>query len=104
MSVEAEKNPHNLMPIMRSKGKVAVKAAFLSCYGFKIKRMKLILNGNTIDVESETLSGVLQSQGLLEKKGIAVAVNQSVVQKVNWQEFKLKENDNIMIITATQGG
>lgn len=37
-------------------------------------------------------------------KGIAVAVNQSIISKSDWSTTKLKPNDSILIIKATQGG
>lgn len=41
---------------------------------------------------------------ILNKKGIAIAVNDEVVGKDEWDVFELKENDTVLIITATQGG
>ena len=41
---------------------------------------------------------------MLEKKGIAVAVNNVVVAKNAWSGFELKENDKILVIKASQGG
>jgi len=67
--------------------------------------MEITLNNQPIAVSDEaTLGSVLKSNGLLDKKGIAVAVNASVIQKTNWQKTKLKTNDKIMVITATAGG
>lgn len=39
-----------------------------------------------------------------KQKGIAVAVNNSVIPKINWQNQFLKQNDEVLIIKATQGG
>ena len=66
--------------------------------------MKIEFNGEIMNVKSELLSDVLLSKNLLNKKGIAIAVNEFVVSKANWTNFKLTENDKILIITATQGG
>jgi len=67
--------------------------------------MKIILNNKPITVsETETLESILESNGLLDKKGIAVAINSSVIPKSNWKNTKINTNDNIMIITATAGG
>ncbi|WP_207429787.1 sulfur carrier protein ThiS [Pedobacter sp. SYSU D00535] len=38
------------------------------------------------------------------QKGIAVAVNQTIVPKSEWQVYKLQANDKVMLIKATQGG
>lgn len=39
-----------------------------------------------------------------QQKGLAVAVNTRVIAKANWETHLLTEADNILIITATQGG
>ncbi len=39
-----------------------------------------------------------------KQKGIAVALNSSVVPRINWQIQFLKQNDEVLIIKATQGG
>jgi sulfur carrier protein len=38
------------------------------------------------------------------KSGIALAVNNVVVLKNNWLNHELQENDDVLIIKATQGG
>lgn len=37
-------------------------------------------------------------------KGLAVAINQTIVPKANWQQHLLNAGDQIIIIKATQGG
>lgn len=67
--------------------------------------MKVTLNNQTITItENEVLETLLKTNALLSKKGIAVAVNSTVVPKSNWSSHKLLPNDNIMVITATAGG
>lgn len=39
-----------------------------------------------------------------KQKGIAVALNNSVIPKINWQIQILNQNDEVLIIKATQGG
>lgn len=39
-----------------------------------------------------------------KQKGIAVAVNNTVIPKVNWPGHFLKHKDDVLIIKATQGG
>ncbi|WP_316789020.1 sulfur carrier protein ThiS [Pedobacter frigoris] len=48
----------------------------------------------------QMLSVVLQK----EAKGIAVAINQSIISKPHWSAQLLKEGDQILLIKATQGG
>ena len=47
-------------------------------------------------VENELNSG--------EPKGVAVALNYNIVPKQKWNETKVKENDEIEIVQAVQGG
>ncbi|BDS10068.1 sulfur carrier protein ThiS [Aureispira anguillae] len=51
-----------------------------------------------------TLLGLLQQINKAEKTGIAIAVNNSVIPKIKWQDLDLKDQDKVTIITATQGG
>ncbi len=44
----------------------------------------------------------LEMQG--KTKGIAVAINQQVIPKDRWADTPLREQDQILIISATQGG
>lgn len=66
--------------------------------------MNIVVNSNNIEFTQNNLSELLVQIQMSEKKGIAIALNNSVVPKVNWQKTQLKENDKITIITATQGG
>ncbi len=67
--------------------------------------MKILCNGMPVALEdSFTLSSLLAEKGLLEKKGIAAAVNNTVIPKDEWDQFILQEDDNVLLITAVQGG
>lgn len=66
--------------------------------------MQITFNGNTVDTACITLYELLHKEGLEKKSGIAVAVNQQVVQKQKWVEYKLSANDDIIVITAAAGG
>ena len=66
--------------------------------------MNVIFNGEKIQLIEHTLISFIESQGLTNKQGIAIAVNQEVVGRSNWTEFTLTENDEILVITAAAGG
>ena len=53
---------------------------------------------------NSSLNVALEQNGITNQKGIAVAVNNAVVPKTEWQNRILNENDKITIIRATQGG
>lgn len=40
----------------------------------------------------------------IAQNGIAVAINEMIISKEEWDTITLKNNDNILIIKATQGG
>jgi sulfur carrier protein len=63
------------------------------------------LNGQTIKMtESVSLETFLNQNNLANQGGVAVALNQTVIQKKDWSAKQLENNDDIIIITATQGG
>jgi sulfur carrier protein len=67
--------------------------------------MELMVNNKTEKLQTgNKLSEMLLQLNLLDKRGIAVAVNNTVISKPNWQQFELKQNDKITIIRPTQGG
>lgn len=67
--------------------------------------MEITLNDKTHSVSGNTsLYDVVFSQLGDKQKGVAVAVNDSVIPKSNWEAHIIQSNDNILIIKATQGG
>ena len=65
----------------------------------------VFVNNKSCVLETDlSLIFVLKQNGIQDQKGIAVAVNNTVVPKAEWQNKILNENDKITIIRATQGG
>lgn len=68
--------------------------------------MELKINNQT----KQFSAFILNIQQLLDfeipnkQNGIAVAVNNTVIAKSNWDIHNLSETDDILIISATQGG
>jgi len=54
--------------------------------------------------ESSTLSETLIALNISSQKGIAIAINNNVVPKQEWDNYCVNENDQVTIIKATQGG
>jgi len=65
--------------------------------------MTYLINGAEISSKSDKLAALLEELNLPDS-GIAIAVNDTVVSKKNWNTISLNERDKILIITATQGG
>ncbi|MGH2665157.1 sulfur carrier protein ThiS [Flavobacterium sp.] len=51
-----------------------------------------------------TVQALLDLEIPNRQNGIAVAVNQSIIPKSDWNLHYLNETDDILIISATQGG
>lgn len=51
-----------------------------------------------------TLLDLLRELALAERKGMAVAVNDTVVPRAAWPVHALAESDRVLVIQATQGG
>ncbi|UJH92069.1 sulfur carrier protein ThiS [Antarcticibacterium sp. 1MA-6-2] len=46
----------------------------------------------------------LLTQLAISEKGIAVAVNNQIISRTNWNSHELADGENVLIIRATQGG
>lgn len=67
--------------------------------------MTVSVNNQVTEVEAQTvLSNVVFQQVGENHRGIAVAINGQVIPKDSWQGTPVSENDDILIIKATQGG
>lgn len=67
--------------------------------------MEILLNNQPKQISGQASVQQLLNEVLGEKqKGIAVAINNTVVPKAAWPQRFIKESDNILIIKATQGG
>jgi sulfur carrier protein len=67
--------------------------------------MEITLNDKNHKItENTSLYDLVFAQLGEKQKGIAVAVNDTVVPKSEWEHHMIKSNDQILIIKATQGG
>ena len=66
--------------------------------------MNILVNGDDREISDQSsIQNCIQTFEL-KSSGIAIAVNNEVVPKTNWDTFILKENDKLLIIRATSGG
>lgn len=65
----------------------------------------LLVNGETKPFDA-SLVAILDSLGVdvLQSRGVAVAINDAVVRKKDWETHTLTPGDRIEVITARQGG
>ncbi len=62
------------------------------------------VNHQPEEIKENTTLSTLITQLDIPVNGIAIAVNNSVIAKNDWENISLKNDDTITIIKATQGG
>ena len=67
-------------------------------------KKKLLINGENTFVLSETLLKVLNEINIIKSQNMAVAVNEEVIEKINWENYKIKSGDMIEIVQPLKGG
>jgi len=69
--------------------------------------MKIKLNGEEkkleLDQENVLLSTALNSMGY-KPNTIVVELNNLIINSINWEKVKLKEGDNLEIVSIVGGG
>ena len=65
--------------------------------------MKLKVNDKEVETGATHLSQFSQEQNL-PVTGIAIAVNQRMVPRTEWDSYALSEGDHLLIIKAVCGG
>ena len=73
---------------------------------FNFLGMELQINHQKISFYEDSLSimEMLNYRFPDHRTGIAVAVNQHIIAKTEWHIFFLQPGDDVLVITATQGG
>lgn len=66
--------------------------------------MRIFMNGDEVEIEDDASVEDIIEAFKLPKQGVAVAVNDSVVPRENWQNHGLVNGDSVMLIRAVQGG
>ena len=67
--------------------------------------MNIRLNGQPADIQAVVLTDVLTHLGITpDRKGVAVAVNGTVVPRSGWDTAAVNPGDEVELIGAVQGG
>ena len=68
--------------------------------------MEITINNQVKNLSDTTLTvqQLLNLEIPDKQKGIAIAINNTVVPRTEWGTKNILQNDNILIIKATQGG
>jgi sulfur carrier protein len=66
---------------------------------------RIRLNGESVALSAATLAALLEENAIdSRQRGIAVALNGTVVPRAAWAQTKLRAGDNVEIVRARQGG
>lgn len=65
--------------------------------------MKILVNNKERESKAQTLTLLLEELGL-PSMGLAVAVNNRMVPRTQWDSYALDEGINVVIIKAACGG
>lgn len=65
--------------------------------------MKVKINNSEVDVQATTVAQ-LAAERQLPEKGVAVAINNEMVPRTEWDSHAVKEGDDIVILKAFCGG
>lgn len=65
--------------------------------------MNITINNKSTDTQAENLAQ-LAAELELPQKGVAVAINNKMIPRTDWEATSLAENDNVVIIKAACGG
>ncbi len=68
--------------------------------------MELQINGEpqTFEADEWTVQRLLEALEIEQRQGVAVAVNDRVVTRSQWETETVSDGDDIEIIRAAQGG
>ena len=67
--------------------------------------MEITFNNRSQQIlEQSSIRTILNDLIGEKQKGIAVAVNETVISKTKWDNYVLQPDDKVLVIKATQGG
>ena len=66
--------------------------------------MKVQVNNKEVKITDASTITQLTEQLELSSQGIAIAVNNKMIPRTEWDKFVLHESDNLVIIKAASGG
>ena len=67
-------------------------------------KIEFILNDKEELIEQNSSLLFLIKSKKIQERNIAIEVNQKIIPKSEWNDFKIKQNDVIEVVTAIGGG
>jgi sulfur carrier protein len=69
------------------------------------RAFEIRVNGQDVSLSAATIADLLAEQAIdIDRRGIAVALNGSVIPRSAWGETALRPDDSVEIVRAMQGG
>ncbi len=69
-----------------------------------MNKIEFILNDKEELIEQNSSLLLLIKRKKIQERNIAIEVNQKIIPKSEWNDFKIKQNDIIEVVTAIGGG
>lgn len=66
--------------------------------------MKILVNNKETEIAPQTSINQLAISLELPGKGVAIAVNNKMILRTEWERHELQANDSILIVKAACGG
>jgi sulfur carrier protein len=67
--------------------------------------MRIHVNDTAREIpDGATIADLVAELGLAGRRGVAIALNDTIVHRVAWPSRQLVEGDRVLVIQATQGG
>ncbi|CNH60618.1 sulfur carrier protein ThiS [Yersinia kristensenii] len=67
-------------------------------------QMQIMLNDQPLEVEIAITAAMLLQQLNRHQPGTALAINQVIIPRADWETCQLREGDNILLFQAIAGG
>lgn len=66
--------------------------------------MLIMLNDQPLEVEANITADKLLNQLDRHQPGTALAINQVIIPRIDWEKYQLRAGDNILLFQAIAGG
>ncbi len=67
--------------------------------------MKVLVNGSALEIkDGSTVREAIEAIGVSDSRGVAVAVDEEIVQSRRWDDVILSEGQRLEVLRAVQGG
>ncbi|MFL4558897.1 sulfur carrier protein ThiS [Yersinia kristensenii] len=70
----------------------------------KSEHINIVLNDQPLEVECTITAAMLLQQLNCHQPGTALAINQVIIPRTDWEKCQLHEGDNILLFQAIAGG